>query len=121
MSWTQTRYWAKCCVASISKLNHAMAELIVPESWPTAMGQPAWIEEVWLNYISNGLKYGGQPPRLELGANLQSDNVIRFWVRDNGPGIRLEDQIDLFKAKHRANDLAMRGDGLGPLYRAANR
>jgi hypothetical protein len=26
------------------------------------------VEEIWANYISNAIKYGGDPPRLELGA-----------------------------------------------------
>ena len=89
------------------------AEIIMPPSWPAVMGQPAWIEEVWVNYLSNALKYGGKPPRIELGADLQSNNVVRFWVRDNGNGISLADQVNIFKPKHQANDLAVRGDGLG--------
>jgi len=28
----------------------------------------AVVEEVWMNYLSNALKYGGRPPRLTLGA-----------------------------------------------------
>ncbi|MCA9984768.1 MAG: hybrid sensor histidine kinase/response regulator [Anaerolineales bacterium] len=95
------------------QIESRRAEIIVPTQWPAALGQAAWIEEVWLNYISNGLKYGGLPPHLELGADVQSDHLIRFWVRDNGPGISLDAQVNIFKAKDRANELAVRGDGLG--------
>jgi len=52
-----------------------------------AVGYAAWVEEVWLNYLSNGLKYGGRPPQLELGADTQPDRMIRFWVRDTEPGL----------------------------------
>ncbi len=45
------------------------AKIIVPESWPTALGYGLWVEEVWGNYISNAIKYGGTPPYLELGPN----------------------------------------------------
>ncbi|MCB0021397.1 MAG: response regulator, partial [Caldilinea sp.] len=38
-----------------------------PESWPSTVGYPAWIEEVWVNYITNAIKYGGRPPVIELG------------------------------------------------------
>ncbi|MCS7221007.1 MAG: histidine kinase N-terminal 7TM domain-containing protein [Anaerolineae bacterium] len=74
------------------------AEIILPKTWPPALGYKPWVEEVWFNYISNALKYGGRPPRVELGADLLTDSpgVVRFWVRDNGPGLTLEEQGRLF-------------------------
>ena len=61
--------------------------IITPKTWPAATGYAPWIEEVWVNYISNALKYGGTSPLIELGASIQPDGMIRFWTRDNGPGI----------------------------------
>lgn len=72
------------------------AEISLPEQWPVVMGYRPWVEQVWANYITNGIKYGGVPPRLELGADVQSNDVIRFWVRDNGSGLTLEEQQRLF-------------------------
>ncbi len=68
------------------------AEIYMPQDWPTAVGYAPWIEEVWYNYLSNGLKYGGRPCHLELGGTSLPDPIngqpqARFWVRDNGPGI----------------------------------
>lgn len=77
-------------------VNELEADLILPEQWPTVMGYGPWLEEVWTQYISNGLLYGGQPLRLEIGATPQVDGTIRFWVRDNGPGIAPEAQTKLF-------------------------
>ena len=68
----------------------------LPESWPLALGYAPWVEEVWANYISNGIKYGGQPPHLELGATPQNDGMIRFWIKDNGKGLSPEEQKKLF-------------------------
>jgi signal transduction histidine kinase len=48
---------------------------------------------VWANYLSNAIKYGGSPPHIELGGVAQDDGMVRFWVRDNGPGIA-EDMMD---------------------------
>ena len=45
------------------------AEIVLPERWPAAVGYAPWVEEVWANYISNAIKYGGEPPRVELGAD----------------------------------------------------
>lgn len=89
------------------------AEITLPESWPIAIGYPAWIEEVWANYLSNALKYGGNPPVIELGATVQPDDTICFWVRDNGNGISPNDLPRLFKQFTRLNDSHADGHGLG--------
>jgi two-component system, sensor histidine kinase and response regulator len=88
-------------------------ELIIPAEWPRVWGYAPWIEEVWVNYLSNGLKYGGQPPRLELGADQLTEEVVRFWVRDNGPGIPAESQALLFTEFTRLDRVRAKGHGLG--------
>ena len=88
------------------------AEIILPDKWPAALGHEPWIEEVWVNYLSNALKYGGTPPRIELGAEREG-NLVRFWVRDNGPGITAEDLARLFTPFTRIAQVAAQGHGLG--------
>ena len=87
------------------------AEIIKPATWPHALGYAPWIEEVWANYISNGIKYGGHPPHLELGAD--PGTPVRFWIRDNGDGIAPEVQTQLFTKFSRFNQARARGFGLG--------
>ncbi len=89
------------------------AEIKVPDQWPRAMGYSAWVEEVWANYLSNALKYGGKPPRIELGATDLGNGWIRFWVRDNGPGLTPEEQQRLFVPFTRMDQIRARGHGLG--------
>ena len=72
------------------------AEIILPDAWPAALGYGPWVVEVWANYVSNAVKYGGTPPRVELGATAQTDGTVRFWVRDNGLGLSPEEQGRLF-------------------------
>jgi PAS domain S-box-containing protein len=78
------------------------AQVVLPDRWPAACGHGPWVEEVWVNYLSNAFKYGGTPPRVELGAREQVDDtgedrpMVRFWVRDHGPGIPTENQANLF-------------------------
>jgi len=88
-------------------------EIILPETWPISLGYAPWVEEVWTNYLSNGLKYGGQPPRLELGAAPQADGMFRFWVQDNGAGLAPEAQTSLFTEFTRLNEVRAEGHGLG--------
>jgi signal transduction histidine kinase len=90
-------------------------ELTAPAAseWPVAMGYGPWIEEVWVNYLSNAVKYGGRPPRVELGADHQPSGMLRFWVRDNGPGITPEAQARLFTPFTRLDQVHVQGHGLG--------
>ncbi len=89
------------------------AEIIAPERWPAALGHAQWVEEIIGNYVSNAIKYGGRPPRVELGGELQVDGKVRFWVRDNGPGIAPEDQAKLFTQLTRLGRTDVEGHGLG--------
>ena len=94
-------------------VDQYQGEIVLPDSWPVSQGYAPWIEEVWVNYLSNALKYGGQPPLLQLGAEAQPDGSIRFWVQDNGPGIPLEKQEALFAEFTRLEHTRAEGHGLG--------
>jgi PAS domain S-box-containing protein len=96
------------------------AELIMPEGWPTAVGYAPWVEQVWINYLSNAIKYGGAPPRVEVGVDMPpvSSNGIRpylrFWVRDNGKGLSSDEAEQLFQQFARLDQhTAVQGHGLG--------
>ncbi|MBN1876938.1 MAG: GAF domain-containing protein [Anaerolineae bacterium] len=110
-----------------SMITEYQVKIILPETWPIAMGYAAWIEEVWANYVSNAIKYGGRrdaniPPQVEFGAMPLSSffheenisrNMIRFWVKDNGPGLTSEAQARLFTKFERLGQIRIEGHGLG--------
>jgi len=79
-----------------SMTNEYQAQIVVPPSWPVVWGYSPWIQNVWETYIINGLKYGGSPPYLELGATPEENDQIRFWVRDNGLGFTAKQQNHIF-------------------------
>ncbi len=102
--------------SDIAKLD---AEIRYPSQWPAAYGHAPWVEEVWVNYLSNALKYGGRPPKIELGADMpQSDfraasNTVRYWVRDNGSGVAPDVRKRLFTLFERLDEAASDSHGLG--------
>jgi two-component system, sensor histidine kinase and response regulator len=105
-------------VANIRKrLNYMVKEyqgtLLTPKTWPTAIGYAPWIEEVWVNYVSNAFKYGGRPPIVRLGATSQPDGMISFWALDNGYGIPAEVQDQLFSPFNQFSQNYRPGHGLG--------
>jgi signal transduction histidine kinase len=105
-------------VEALERLNYLIepnqAVIHYPEEWPQGIGYAAWVEEVWVNYISNGIKYGGRPPHVELGATTSGEEErIHFWVRDNGSGLTTEEQSRLFTPFTRLDQTRARGHGLG--------
>lgn len=87
-------------------------ELILPPQWLPALGYEAWVEEMWVNYLSNAIKYGGKPPRVELGSTVQGDK-ISFYVKDNGRGLSPEERATLFRKFTRLEEREAKGYGLG--------
>ena len=89
------------------------AEITVPSKWPAAIGYAPWIEEIWFNYLSNAIKYGGLPPLIELGSTEQSNGTVIYWIKDNGQGIPKEKQEELFVRFTRSKKDFSMGHGLG--------
>jgi len=95
-------------------IKENQATISLPSAFPIAVGYAPWVEEIWANYISNAIKYGGSPPSVEIGSTVQDDdNTIRFWVRDNGQGLSEEAQAQLFIPFTRLRQNQAEGHGLG--------
>ncbi|OQW95518.1 MAG: hybrid sensor histidine kinase/response regulator, partial [Beggiatoa sp. IS2] len=88
-------------------------DFVAPATWPMVLGYAPWLEEVWVNYLSNGLKYGGQPPHLLIGSSKLSEDTVRFWVQDNGSGLTAQEQAKLFTPFTRLHKEHAEGHGLG--------
>ena len=94
-------------------IERSGAVVLVPESFPAALGFSDWVEEIWFNYISNAVKYGGDPPVIELGASVREDANITFWVKDNGPGLKPEQIDTIFVSYESRKEKSKKGFGLG--------
>ena len=103
-------------IEATSRLSHTIedfkGQLILPSSWPTAVGYAPWVEEVWINYISNALKYGGPNPEIELGYT-EVEEGIWFWVKDHGIGLTKEQQQQLFAPFSRLEQVRVEAHWLG--------
>jgi signal transduction histidine kinase len=97
----------------------ADANITLPDQWPVALGYAPWVEEVWVNYLSNAVKYGGRPLRIKLGATLvpaspgAEQDMVRFWIWNNGVCLTPEQQACLFVPFERLHDASTEGEGLG--------
>lgn len=71
--------------------------------------------QVMLNLISNGIKHNREGGAVEVGCEVTSENQLRIWVRDTGPGIDPELLPRLFNPFERAAavDGVIEGTGIG--------
>jgi len=102
---------------SVSRLKGAIQEknvkILFPEEWPDVLGHEAWLEEVWINYISNAIKYGGTPPVVQIGSDMLPNDRVKFWIKDNGNGLSSEEIELLFTKFTRLDTMRAEGHGLG--------
>lgn len=96
-----------------TQVAEAQALITQPEQWPQVQGNQTLLSEIWMNYISNALKYGGRPPVIELGYEQVNPTTMRFWVRDNGPGLSETARSKLFQQFVRLDPAKAEGTGLG--------
>jgi PAS domain S-box-containing protein len=94
-------------------IEKSKAKITTENDWPEALGYAPWVEEIWVNYLTNAIKYGGIPPVVTAGAEITPDITIKFWVKDNGDGIPPEKQHLLFQKYMRLEPGKAEGYGLG--------
>ncbi len=73
------------------------------------------MSDALLNLLTNAYKYGGDPPRIELGY-VQGARDVTITVKDNGQGIPQAEHTRIFQKFYRLDDRLSRereGSGLG--------
>jgi light-regulated signal transduction histidine kinase (bacteriophytochrome) len=95
-----------------SSLEAAGAEVVFGDL-PTVESDPLQLQQVFQNLIGNAIKYRREdPPRISIRSRRSSDCWI-VSVRDNGEGIRPEDQERVFLPLKRLHGHEIAGTGLG--------
>ena len=84
-------------------------------SLPRCYGDFNTLRQVWVNYISNAIKYSGKmnAPKIEIGCSMGKDEQV-FFVRDNGVGFNKEYENKLFRVFQRLHASSeFEGTGVG--------
>ena len=84
-----------------------------PKQWPVVLGHSLWLEEVWLNLLTNAVKYGGTPPYIKISCKRINNAYYKFCVQDNGNGLSKDSLDQLFKDYIRLETKKASGHGLG--------
>ncbi|HVT71506.1 MAG TPA: ATP-binding protein [Lacunisphaera sp.] len=94
-------------------------------SLPKGQGDSALLKQVWINLLSNALKYtrGRDPAVVEVGS-ADFDGQRAFFVRDNGTGFDMRHAgklFGVFQRLHRIEDYEGTGVGLAMVQRIVQR
>ena len=89
------------------------ATIEVECNWIDAQAYAPWIEEIWINLLSNAMKYGGVPPLIKVGCELTGNGMVKYWVKDNGDGISKDQHVKIFRKHTRLQPDKANGYGLG--------
>ena len=101
------------CVDTLhAHIQEAGARVEIEGELPTAPAQKIWATQIWMNFLSNAVKYGGDPPVIKVRGRRENDRV-RYEVEDQGPGISPDQQNEVFKEATRLHQVRAEGHGIG--------
>lgn len=95
------------------------------EELPVVVGDNNMIKQVWINFISNAIKYSQKTkkPQIQVGSISQNGSVT-FFVKDNGAGFNMKNYDKLFgvfQRLHNSKDFEGTGVGLSIVKRIVER
>lgn len=82
---------------------------------PEAYGDYSLLNQVWINLISNAIKYSAkkEKPCIEIGAR-EGDGEVEYFIKDNGAGFDMAYADKLFGTFQRLHDVTeFEGTGIG--------
>ena len=72
------------------------------------------LEAIFNNLLDNAVKYGGDPPRVDVKVELKRGKDVTIWIQDNGEGIPTDDRKKIFRIFYRGgSELERRQSGTG--------
>jgi signal transduction histidine kinase len=95
-------------------------------SLPDVPGDPAMLRQVFMNLISNAVKFTATraEPRIEIGAAQQEPGEVTLFIRDNGVGFDMQyvnKLFGVFQRLHRNDEFEGTGIGLANVRRIIHR
>ncbi|PXY00602.1 hypothetical protein DF185_11855 [Marinifilum breve] len=100
-------------IERIPNITRDQVSIQIEDNMASAFAYAPLIEEVWFNYISNAIKYGGNPVKIEIGSSLKENGYCKYWVKDNGKGLSEEQMKIIFSDPKKLGKEKIKGHGLG--------
>ncbi|PWS26624.1 two-component sensor histidine kinase [Pedobacter yonginense] len=88
---------------------------------PPALGDKSLIRQVWINLISNAVKYSGHKPnpKIQIGSTT-TGNAVTYYIKDNGAGFDMQyyDKLfGVFQRLHSQDEFEGTGIGLAIVHK----
>ncbi|MCW3119992.1 MAG: arcB [Chitinophagaceae bacterium] len=104
----------------VCKTSQHQAIIKIDELFPAEV-DPALLHQVWINLVSNAVKYSGKKsnPEIEIGSSV-SDTEITYFIKDNGCGFDMKyaDKLfGVFQRLHSPKEFEGTGVGLAIVHR----
>jgi len=102
------------CNELMQDIPHREIEFNV-KSLPDVIADRALMHQVWVNLISNAIKFteNKQHVRIEVGGEVDGTNAITYYVKDNGLGFDMKYADKLFGVFQRLHGQDIEGTGIG--------
>jgi len=112
-------------IAEFQSLKELNSNIISIHELPQSTGDTNLIKQVWMNLISNAIKYSSKTinPQIMIGAT-QNENETIYFIKDNGVGFNMNyghKLFGVFQRLHGANEFEGTGVGLAIVQRIVNR
>jgi signal transduction histidine kinase len=110
-----TNEMVKEVIDSLQQQNTGQHIDWVLHNMPDIKGDINMIQQVWVNLISNAIKYSAKKehPRIEIGSFIQNGQTA-FFIKDNGVGFDEKYRDKLFKVFQRLHSVdEFEGTGIG--------
>jgi signal transduction histidine kinase len=100
-------------VISIAKGKEIEIDIELPDQLPSIDVDEDMIRRVIINLLENAIKFSPAQGKIWIGLR-QVEESVRFWVKDNGPGIPEQYREQIFDKFTSLNSMdGRRGFGLG--------
>jgi len=123
--WVDTGKLVRDALAELSPQQTGRQVEIRLGELPACQGDAALLKQVWINLLSNALKYTRKRDAavIEIGCTREHDANV-YFVRDNGTGFDMQyahKLFGVFQRLHRAEDYEGTGVGLAIVQRIVHR
>jgi PAS domain S-box-containing protein len=115
----------KNVISEIEITQDLSQKAIVIQEIPQATGDFNLIKQVWINLISNAIKYSSknENPQITIGSYTKQDELV-YFIKDNGVGFNMDyvhKLFGVFQRLHSSNEFEGTGVGLAIVQRIINR
>lgn len=104
--------------------NTSEIDFVINELLP-AKGEQALIKQVWVNLISNAIKYSKNKPKIKIEiGSYYKDNLVVYYVKDNGVGFDMQyynKLFGVFQRLHSSGEFEGTGVGLAIVQKIIHR